>query len=477
MGKSLPLMGFCPIGKFVFSNEDAVRLKQQIRQKLVQWEIPFVDIDAVLPDGLVKDQSHVDVVVPHFSKAGIDCLFMPHCNFGTEGAVGAIARRLGVPVLLWGPRDEAPLPDGRRLRDTLCGLFASTKVVHKLGVPFTYVENCRVDDSPLATGVDTFMRAVNVAKIFRKGVRIALVGDRIDFFWTTIINESELLHRFNIEILPIDMVEFIRAAKNRAREDRNRYQRQAEDLRTTCDVEGLDGGDEALVNVLAVADQLKAIGRDQGLAGFAFRGFMSIVDEMGAYCSHAESLVGEEYAFGYECDVHGVLSDLILRRAMFGAAPAYLAEFTVRHPDNDNAALLWHEGAPISMCHPSDRPKLGHHWILPSPLAGMSHFRLKNGPLTVARFDGEHGSYKLAVGEGHTVEGPYTLNNYCWIEVNDWPRWERALMEGPYIHHIAMAYGNYADALCEACKYVPGLEPTLLGGRVEAPDVEKGGPS
>jgi len=150
-----------------------------------------------LPDGLVKDQKHVEPVVEYMKKAGVDCIFMPHCNFGTEGAVGMIAKKMGVPVLLWGPRDEAPLPDGRRLRDTLCGLFASSKVVYKQNVPFTYIENCRIDDEPLRKGVDTFMRAVNVADIFRKGVRIGLVGDRIDFFWTTIINESELLDRFN----------------------------------------------------------------------------------------------------------------------------------------------------------------------------------------------------------------------------------------------------------------------------------------
>ena len=59
-----------------------------------------------------------------------------------------IAKKMGVPVLLWGPREEAPLPNGVRLRDTMCGLFASSKIIHKLNVPFTYVENCRVDDEP-----------------------------------------------------------------------------------------------------------------------------------------------------------------------------------------------------------------------------------------------------------------------------------------------------------------------------------------
>jgi hypothetical protein len=36
-------------------------------------------------------------------------------------------------------------------------------------------------------------------------------------------------------------------------------------------------------------------------------------------------------------------------------------------------------------------------------------------------------------------------------------------MEGPYIHHIAMAYGHYNEAGRQACKYIPRLEPVKLG--------------
>ncbi len=105
-------MGCCPIGKFVFSHTDALRYKSILQGLLNEWGVEFVDLEGVLEDGLVRDQSHVDVVVEHFRRAGVDCLFMPHCNFGTEGAVGMIARKLDLPVLLWGPRDEAP-PAGR----------------------------------------------------------------------------------------------------------------------------------------------------------------------------------------------------------------------------------------------------------------------------------------------------------------------------------------------------------------------------
>jgi hypothetical protein len=49
-----------------------------------------------------------------------------------------------------------------------------------------------------------------------------------------------------------------------------------------------------------------------------------------------------------------------------------------------------------------------------------------------------------------------------WMEVDDWPRWERALMQGPFIHHTGTVYSRYADALIEACKYMPGVAPLRL---------------
>ena len=156
MKKQQPLLGLCPIGKFVFSHEDAIRYKKLIQGKLNEWGVQFVDLEGVLKDGLVRDYKHVGPVVDHFKAKEVDCIFVPHCNLGTENAVAMIANKLELPTLLWGPRDESPLPDGTRSRDTLCGIFASSKVMHALGVKFTYIENCRADDPQFRQGVDTF---------------------------------------------------------------------------------------------------------------------------------------------------------------------------------------------------------------------------------------------------------------------------------------------------------------------------------
>jgi len=454
-----PRLGFCPIGKFVFSHEDALRQKNALQARLRDWQVDFVDLEGVLPDGMVRDQAHVDPVVTHFRAREIDALFMPHCNFGTEGAVGMIGRKLGVPLLVWGPRDEAPLADGTRLRDTLCGVFASTKVLHKLGVPFTYIENCRLDDPPLRAGLDTFLRAAQAANTLRRGLRIGHIGQRIDFFWTTIANESELLERFRVEVLPIDMVLFIRDVRQRAAASAKAYGDEVAGLRKTMEIEGLE--DQQLMNILALRDQVLHIAAEQGLDAVALQDFNSLIEEFGAYCLLANSLISDTLPLSMESDIHGAVSTLLLSRAN-GGDPVFLADVTVRHPQDDNGVLLWHAGAPLSLRKPGCTPQLGRHWILPSPVSGMTHFPLKDGPITITRFDGDRGEYKLAIGQGVSMEGPHTQNNYVWMKVDDWPRWERTLMQGPWIHHAAMGYDHCGRVLEEMCRFVPDLKAVRL---------------
>ena len=464
----IPTLGLCPIGKFVFSHEDAKRYKAMIEERLREWRVPFVGIDDAATDGIVRGLDDVEPVVKRLRDAGADALFLPHCNFGTEHATGLIAQKLGLPTLLWGPRDEAPLPDGTRLRDSLCGVLASSKVLHKLGVPFAYIENCRVDDPALRDGLMRFLAAANVANKLRRGVRIGHIGQRIDFFWTTIVNESELLERFSVQVLPIDLTEVIARTEARVESDRPAYEDKLSELRKTVETEGFDS-DEPLLNILALSDEMIGMAEAEDLDGFALQSFMSICSELGAMVEFSIAQVSDAgYPVACESDIHGAISSILLQAASFDTEPIFLADFTIRHPENDNGILLWHCAAPLSMAKSGASAKIGTHWILPGIPPGSCHWLLRDGPITTARFDGDRGEYVLAAGTGHTVAGPETQNAYVWMEVNDWPRWERQLVQGPFIHHTAAAYGEHADALMDACRFVEDVAPLALGQPSEA---------
>ena len=448
-------LGFCPIGKFVFSHEDALRYKKLIRTKLENWHIDYESIDDVIKDGIVRSQHDVDKVVKHFSRKEIDGLFIPHCNFGTEGAAGMIAKKLHVPVLLWGPRDEAPLKDGTRLRDTLCGLFATSKVLHKLNVPFTYIENCRIDDVPFEYGVKNFVKTVSLVKGF-KNMRIGQIGNRIDFFWTTIINESELLEKFGIEVLPIDIIEFIEKVKERAIKNRNKYSRELKEAKTHMKFSGFSD-EKALLNLFAMRDEMLERAEIEGITAYSIQSFMSICEQLGCMVEYAIAMVTETGIPAVcESDIHGAISSIILQKASLDTSMTFFADLTIRHPKDDNGILLWHGAFPLSLKDKNSKAEIGTHWILPGIPSGSCHWRLKGGDITVLRFDGDRGKYSIIVGEGKTMKGPNTQNAYVWMKVSDWEKWERKFIEGPYIHHVACSYGKYLPIVYEAIKYLPG---------------------
>ena len=456
------LIGLCPIGKFVFSHKDAMRQKAFIIEHLDRNGVNYVGIDEVVPDGMVRDQAHVGPVVEYFRRRGIDALFMPHCNFGTEGAAAMIAKQCGVPLLLWAPLDEAPLPDGTRLRDSFCGTLATSGVLRTLRIPFSYIPTCRVGDAEFSTGFDRFVRAARVVKTL-KSMRIGQIGQRIDFFWSTIVDEADLLRRFGIQVLPIDLVEVISEIKQRTERNRAEYREELKEFQKWIDFNHFRDEDEILNN-FAFRDVALELAARHELDGFCVQTFNSIPQELGAFLQFGCSLVSDEgHPVAPESDLLGAVSSILLEAARAGDSRSFLPDITIRHPENPNAVLLWHADAPLSLRADDAYVKVDLPWILKGQPTGLVHFKLKDGPITLCRFAGSSGEYRLGCGEGRSAEGPYTQEFYTWLEVDDWPTWEKQLVNGPYIHHCSCVHERCADVFQEAGRFIPELTVERFG--------------
>ena len=156
-------LGFAPTRRVLvtpkaFNKDEAFRVKNEIEAKLRTFEdLEIVNLDSINDEGLLYDVADAEKAAKLFIEKGVDCVFVPHCNFGSEEAVAKLCRAVGKPVLVWGPRDDSPDENGDRLRDTQCGLFATTKVLMQFGVKFTYIRNCRMEDEEFARGFDNFL--------------------------------------------------------------------------------------------------------------------------------------------------------------------------------------------------------------------------------------------------------------------------------------------------------------------------------
>ncbi len=146
---------------------------------------------------------------------------------------------------------------------------------------------------------------------------------------------------------------------------------------------------------------------------------------------------------------------------------SFFADWTIRHPDNENGELLQHCGpwpASCLVCKPEICYPLAFKY--PGAVAGEA----KHGEMTLARFDGDNGDYSILLGRARGIDGPYTKGTYVWVEVDNWKRLEAKIVEVPYIHHCVGIHKDVVPVLYEACKYL-GIKPDLydpVGERVKA---------
>jgi len=460
MGKDDITIGVIATRRDVFSASEAQKHKDITIKKLKSLGISIVDIDDINSEGLLFSEKDLPAVVKKMKRTGVDGVFFPHCNFGTKDLVAKAAAKVGKPVLLWGPRDDAPLEDGLRTRDTQCGLFATGKILRRFNVPFTYIENCRADDAVFAKGFKDFVLVCSVVKAFR-GLRVLQVGPRPAGFWSVICNEGELLERFGIQVTPVSLIDIVMKTEGLLRDEPAEFYEAMEIIRGGMDC--ADVPTEILDKITALKVVLKELCFENGCTSIAIQCWNSLQDGLGIMpCTVNGLLMDEGIPVACETDIHGAVSAVLLQAAAGNHSPVFFADLTVRHPENDNAELLWHCGNfPPSIAREGCEKKLGKHFIFPGHEYGTGEWELMEGDITICRFDGDHGEYLLFAGEGRAVDGPKTKVTYVWFEVPDWPAWEKKLVEGPYIHHCAGVYGNYAGILAEACKYIPGLSIDL----------------
>lgn len=446
-------LGYAPTRRSIFSAPDAIKYRGLTAQRLTELGVDFVDITDINEEGLLYNDADMLKVAEKFKAEKIDGLFLPHCNFGTEYECARLAKELGVPVLLWGPLDERPEPDGTRLRDTQCGLFATGKVLRRFGVPFTYMTNCRLEDPVFERGLRDFMAVCNVVKTFCH-IRILQISTRPFDFWSTMCNEGELLEKFNIQLAPIPMGELV----DEVRKNLGNVA-ETQEVMTYCRANmNIAIKDDELEKVAAMKVAMKHLAEKYGCNAIAIQCWNQLQTELGIMPCAANALLNEEgIPTVCETDIHGAITALLVEAAGMGQVRSFFADWTIRHPDCPNGELLQHCGPwPISVA--GEKPTITYPLAFDHP--GSITAEAKHGDVSLVRFDGDLGQYSLLLGHAKGIDGPKGMGTYLWVEVDNIKRLEAKLVEGPYIHHCVGIHKDVVPVLYEACKYI-GVKPDL----------------
>ena len=446
-------LGYAPTRRSIFSAPDARKYRDLTAERLRELEIDFVDITDINKEGLLYDDADRIRIAEKFKSEKIDGLFLPHCNFGTEYECARLAKDLDVPVLLWGPLDERPEPDGVRLRDTQCGLFATGKVLRRFQIPFTYLTSCRLTDPIFETGIHAFLSVCNVVKTFRN-IRILQISTRPFDFWSTICNEGELLEKFNIQLAPVPFPELM-AEINKAKENPTQMQETLNTIHSQMIVQIKDA---ELKNVAALKIGMEQLVNKYSCQAIAIQCWNALQSELGIMPCAANALLNDQgIPVACETDVHGAITALLAEAAALETKRSFFADWTIRHPDIPNGELLQHCGPwPVSVS--KEKPLLTYPLAFDFP--GSLTAEAKHGSISLCRFDGDNGEYSLLLGHAKGVEGPLCKGTYLWIEVENIKRLEEKLVTGPYIHHCVGIHLDIVPVLYEACKYI-GLTPDL----------------
>lgn len=446
-------LGYAPTRRSIFSAPDAIKYRGLTAQRLTELGVDFVDITDINEEGLLYNDADMLKIAEKFKAEKIDGLFLPHCNFGTEYECARLAKELGVPVLLWGPLDEHPEPDGTRLRDTQCGLFATGKVLRRFGVPFTYMTNCRLEDPVFERGLRDFMAVCNVVKTFRH-IRILQISTRPFDFWSTMCNEGELLEKFNIQLAPIPMGELV----DEVRKNLGNVA-ETQEVMTYCRANmNIAIKDDELEKVAGMKVAMKHLAEKYGCNAIAIQCWNQLQTELGIMPCAANALLNEEgIPTVCETDIHGAITALLVEAAGMGQVRSFFADWTIRHPDCPNGELLQHCGPwPISVA--GEKPTITYPLAFDYP--GSITVEAKHGDVSLVRFDGDLGQYSLLLGHAKGIDGPKGMGTYLWVEVDNIKRLEAKLVEGPYIHHCVGIHKDVVPVLYEACKYI-GVKPDL----------------
>lgn len=444
-------LGYAPTRRSIFSAPDAIKYRGLTADRLKELGIDFVDITDINEEGLLYNDEDMYKIAEKFKREKIDGLFLPHCNFGTEYECARLAKELNVPVLLWGPLDERPEPDGTRLRDTQCGLFATGKVLRRFGIPFTYLTNCRLNDPVFERGIRDFLAVCNVVKTFRS-IRILQISTRPFDFWTTMCNEGELLEKFNIQLSPIPMPELTDEVK-KAKEEKTEVEEVMQYCRDNMEI---CVKDNELENVAALKVAMKRLAVKYGCKAIAIQCWNQLQSELGIMPCAANALLNDEgIPVVCETDIHGAITALMVEAAGMGETRSFFADWTIRHPDVANGELLQHCGPwPISIA--KEKAKLTYPLAFDHP--GSITAEAKHGEVSLFRFDGDNGEYSLLLGNAKGIDGPKGMGTYLWVEVENIKRLEAKIVEGPYIHHCVGIHKNVVPVMYEACKYI-GVKP------------------
>ena len=377
-----------------------------------------------------------------------DLLLILQVTFTDAAFASRTACAFDGPVAIWAARE--PRVGGRLRLNAFCGLNLLSHALGLNGRRFTWGYG-DADLDALLTGAPADAvrgRPSDAAPVAPRRLRIGRIGTRPDGFDTCDYDAPRLRDLTGAEVVTMDLSTLFDRARAAAPEAIEPYRAKA---RALDGLDALDAGE--LDRSLRLAVALDGLRADERLDAMAIRCWPETFTEYGGAVCGPVAMLGEaRIPCACEADVYGAVTQAILQDV--ADAPVFLADLV----DMDDATgVVWHCGqAPASMAA--------------GPMAATVHtnrrqallyeFALRPGRVTLFRLSQALGRHQVVIATGEMIDAPMAFTGTSGTIRWDRPGMAEALIASGLEHHMALAYGDHAEALRGIASHldVPVLE-------------------
>ena len=407
------------------------------------------------PRDLLFDDDATRAAIAQLQAADIDLLLVLQVTFTDAQAIVAAGAAFDQPLAIW----AVPEPrNGGRLRlNSFCGLNLASHALGLGGRRFSWLyaapdpaagDNLRdllagrrragrTAAQPATAEPDASARA---AAASLRGKRIGRIGQHPPGFDTCAYDDAALRDLAGVTVEAMDLNVLFTGAdvQNSATVAASR-----ELAMTTAPA--LDTVDQPqLDKSLRLHGALSRLG--QQFDAFAIRCWPEMFTEYGGAVCGPAAMMGEvRTPCACEADVYGAVTQLLLQEV--ARAPVFLTDL-VDVDTADDSAVVWHCGqAPASMRTPGVAATATVHTNRKMPL--LFEFPLKPGRVTLMRISQALGSPKMLISTGDMLARPmaFTGTSGQFRPDRGAARFLNGLIDCGAEHHMALAYGDHADAL------------------------------
>lgn len=424
-------IGYLSLVKGSWINETLEAKRQNALKALKGLDVKIEDCGLLL-----QNESEARAVCQNFADKKIDALLVHFITFSLGSIVPSLAKKLGVPVILWS-EPEPEMKGGRIESNSFCASNMNAHALKKLKVPYGFIYGKPEKVTPELV---KNLKALSAVK-FLKNLRVGSFGGRVPGFYTSNFNELKTWEKFGTEIENITLLELVKLAESMDEKDFSKY---LETVKGKCDAK--DVSEEELNKAAALYAAFLKLAEKYKLDAVAVRCWPEFGDIYGIAVCHVLSCLTENgLTAACEGDVYGAIA-MALAQKLTGSK-AFFCDL-ISFDDDGDTGIFWHCGAaPVSLCGQNNCPALKKHSIVDggSKKGITCEFPLKEGPVTVLRIgEDENGAFRLLTISAQALPTEQILKgNPVKVRFKRTAKeMAETLIEKGVEHHFALIHGD-----------------------------------